>query len=112
MDIGHQGLVRQRLEFVPRPACRRSTRTADREIPRRERGMWGRTGRENGEVRRLVLTGRETAGYRLGLSAAAKSSRDERLCHDVVLPCLLLNGGAGLCPVEPNQNPAKPWGLL
>src|SRR5919197_2560342 len=85
MDVGRHGLVRQRLEFVPRPACRRCARTTDREVPRRERGTRRGTGREHGEVARLVLARREPAGGRRGLSAAAKSSGDEWLGHGFVL---------------------------
>ena len=74
--------------------------------------MWGRTGREHGEVPRFVLPGREPACGRPGLSTAAKSSGDEWLCHDVAFLCVQDGGSAIRAPADRDQNPAKPCGLL
>src|SRR5262249_2698034 len=50
-----------------------------------ERGTRRGTGREHGEVARLVLARREPAGGRRGLSGAAESSGGEWLGHGFVL---------------------------
>src|SRR5262245_19839892 len=113
MDVLRHGLVGQRLEFVPRPACRGSASTADREVPRRERRARCRTGRQDGEVPRFVLAGREPACDRRGLSAAAKSSGDEPIDHGPLVAFACGTTGAlDRAPVEPHQNPARPCGLL
>src|SRR5262245_21156648 len=113
MDVGRDGLVRECVELLPRPARLQPALTTDREIPRSERRVRRGTGREHREVPRFVLAGREPAGRRVTVSSAPKSSRDERVSHDsvTVLPSRT-TGARFRAPVALHQNPAKPCGLL
>src|SRR5207245_11508276 len=84
MNVGVHSLMRQRLELVPRPTCCWSVRAAEQEVPGRERRPRRGTGREHGEVGRLVLAGGAPGGGWPGSSAATKSWGDKWLGHGLV----------------------------